>query len=139
MVQVAIIEDDTVTRESLMSYIDVFPDINLVFAASSAEDGIDKLQDIEVKPMVMLLDIGLPGASGLESIPTIKSWAPEMDLIMFTTFEEEEKNLFCLMRRSMLLYIKKNIIECDYGFYYNCFKRWVLYVTFHCTKNCQSL
>jgi len=106
MIDVAIIEDDLVTRESLVSYIDVYPGVDLVFASISAEDGIDRLQGLEVKPRVMLLDIGLPGASGLDSIPKIKAHAPEMDLIMFTTFEEEEK-IYAALCAGACSYISK--------------------------------
>lgn len=106
MIEVAIIEDDLVTRESLMSYIDVYPGVDLVFASISAEDGIEQLQSLAIKPRVMLLDIGLPGASGLESIPKIKAEAPDMDLIMFTTFEEEEK-IYAALCAGACSYISK--------------------------------
>lgn len=40
---------------------------------------------------VMLLDIQMPGQSGIEGIPAIKKLRPGIDIIMFTTFEESEK------------------------------------------------
>ena len=90
MVAVQIIEDDLITRESLEFYINHHAGIELWNSAGSAEEAISQLQQ-EGRPDVLLLDIGLPGKSGLESIVQFQELHPDVDIIMFTTYEEEEK------------------------------------------------
>ncbi len=52
-------------------------------------DAFERFKTEEVG--MVLLDIGLPGMSGLEGIKKIKAKFPEADIVMFTSFEEEEK------------------------------------------------
>lgn len=106
MTNVLIVEDDKVTRESLTTYIGHFPDLRLLHAAVSAEEGIHFLRLNDEKPDILLLDIGLPGMSGLESIPSFKAIKPDLDIIMFTTYEEEEK-IFAALCAGACSYISK--------------------------------
>ncbi len=41
-------------------------------------------------PQILLLDVGLPGLSGIEGIPLIKEKYPEIDIVMLTTYEEDD-------------------------------------------------
>ena len=106
MIDIAIVEDDHVTRESLIAYIEHIADFRLMYAATSAEEGLHVMRRNTAKPDVLLLDIGLPGISGLESIAAFKQAAPDIDIIMFTTFEEEEK-IFQALCAGACSYISK--------------------------------
>ncbi len=59
----------------------------------------------------MLLDIGLPGMSGLEGIPDIRYRLPEVDIIMLTTYEEEEKILAALCAGACAYLSKRASLE----------------------------
>lgn len=91
-VNLAIIEDDPVVRESLESYLGNNPSIQLEYIADSVEVFINALR-IARNPRVdvLILDIGLPGISGLEGIRPIKRLLPDVDIIMLTTYEEDDK------------------------------------------------
>jgi DNA-binding NarL/FixJ family response regulator len=92
-IYLAIVEDDPVIRESLETYLGANPAIQLSIVAGSVEDFLDKVVT-SIRPAkvdVMLLDIGLPGMSGIEGIRHIRQKLPETDIIMLTTFEEEDK------------------------------------------------
>lgn len=91
---VDIIEDDLVIRNNLVRYFDIIDDIHVGIVTNSAEQYIYMTeQRPDYKSDIMLLDIGLPGMSGLEAIPKLVEVNPDMDIIMLTTFEEEKKVL----------------------------------------------
>lgn len=91
-VHLAIIEDDPIIRESLESFLGINPSIQLEYIADSVEVFINALR-IARNPRVdvLILDIGLPGISGLEGIRPIKRLLPNVDIIMLTTYEEDDK------------------------------------------------
>ncbi len=91
-INLAIVEDDPVVKESLEAFLGINPSINIVFIETSVEDYLEKVKAaVNPKIDVMLLDIGLPGMTGLEGIRPIKTLLPEVDIIMLTTFEESDK------------------------------------------------
>jgi DNA-binding NarL/FixJ family response regulator len=92
-IQVAIIEDDRVIRESLESYLGAHPALQLSVVAGSVEDFLEKVEKAIRLPKidVLLLDIGLPGMSGIEGIRYIRQKFADTDIVMLTTFEEEDK------------------------------------------------
>ncbi len=50
----------------------------------------------EKLPDVVILDINMPGRSGIEAIPLIKETKPDVSIIMYTQFEDDEKLFKCL-------------------------------------------
>jgi DNA-binding NarL/FixJ family response regulator len=97
-VSLNIIEDDDIVRESLVAYHEVKNDIRDILAFQSME-AFQKFYSEESAnfPDVVLLDIHLPGMSGIEGIPVIKKMMPDTDVIMLTTFEDNDKifNALC--------------------------------------------
>ncbi|MEM9259773.1 MAG: response regulator, partial [Bacteroidota bacterium] len=72
-IQLAIIEDDRVIRESLQAFLGANPAITLVSAVDSVEAFLATRESSGAAPVdIMLLDIGLPGMSGLEGIRPIR-------------------------------------------------------------------
>jgi len=91
-VHLAIVEDDPVIRESRETFMSANPAIQIEFIADSMETFLSTLKVARnPKVDVILLDIGLPGITGLEGIRPIKRKLPDADIIMLTTYEEEEK------------------------------------------------
>ncbi len=92
-IHLAIVEDDTVIRESLESYLSAHPALQFSIVANSVEDFLEKATNAIRLPKidVMLLDIGLPGMSGIEGIRHIRQKFPDTDIVMLTTFEEDDK------------------------------------------------
>ena len=56
----------------------------------SCEDAIEKMKSIELDPSIILLDIGLPGMSGIEAIPILKDISPSAKIIMLTIQDDNE-------------------------------------------------
>lgn len=91
-IQLAIIEDNPVVKESLQLFFEGNPQFQLQAVSHSVEDFLVLLQsDHPPTPDIMLLDIQLPGLTGIEGIPLIREHLPEVRIIMLTTFEDSEK------------------------------------------------
>jgi DNA-binding NarL/FixJ family response regulator len=83
----AIVEDDFVMRKLLATYFSQQPEICDVVVADSVEDLLRQLPDA-LTPQVLLLDIGLPGMSGLAALPLLKTTYPALEIIMLTAHED---------------------------------------------------
>ncbi len=102
MISVAIIEDISDIRESLKEFINMQPDMICSSANESVEDFLK--EDLEVD--VLLLDIDLPGISGIGGMKFIKEKFPELDIIMVTIYEDHEK-IFSALKAGAAGYLLK--------------------------------
>ena len=104
-INVAIVEDVKEIREGLSSLIsgsEGFSCINSYPNAESALNGINK--DV---PDVMLMDIGLPGMSGIDCIKKLKSINPKIQIIMLTVYEDDDHIFKALVAGASGYLIKK--------------------------------
>lgn len=85
----AIVEDDASVRDAVRQLIDGTEGFRCTGAWSSAEDGLRGLAGAPSD--VLLLDIQLPGVSGTEAVPLFHKRWPDMPVIMFTVFEDDER------------------------------------------------
>lgn len=91
-IKLAIVEDDLLIKESLETFMTTHPSINLVFGVTSVESFLEKARSpLKPKIDVLILDIGLPGMSGIQGIYHIRQKYPDLDIIILTTFEEDDK------------------------------------------------
>ncbi len=88
-ITVMIVEDDKRTREMYVDTLQTTDDIECIGAYESAEDALKGLErDI---PAVLLMDIGLPGMSGIEAAQKIKEEYPTIEILMLTVYDDDEK------------------------------------------------
>lgn len=108
-IALAIVEDDPIIRESLRTFLGGDAQFELVYTAVSMEDFLEALdRDPRLIPSVILLDIQMPGQSGIEGIPAIKKYRPDIDIIMLTTFEESDK-IFAALCAGACSYLSKRV------------------------------
>ena len=90
-IRIAIVEDDTGLRETLQQVFSAAPDFRVVGAFG---DGESAAQQLPAKaPNVVLMDINLPGISGIECLRQLKVAMPKVRVIMVTVYDDND-NLF---------------------------------------------
>ena len=88
-IDVCIVEDLRDIREGLISIISGYADFNLLGAFETADAAFIALP--KLKPDVVIMDINLPGMSGVECVRQLKTTMPQMQFMMFTVFESSEQ------------------------------------------------
>src|SRR5688500_226966 len=87
-ITVAIVEDDAGIRANLEDILGRSRDCKLIESFPNAETAIARMPSL--KPDVVLMDINLPGRSGIECVAELKSKIPETQFIMLTVYEDSE-------------------------------------------------
>jgi DNA-binding NarL/FixJ family response regulator len=87
-VSVSIVEDDARVRASLSKLIDSAAGFRCLSSHSSAEDALKEVP--RLKPDVVLMDINLPGANGVECVRQLKPQLPGTQVIMLTVYQNTE-------------------------------------------------
>jgi DNA-binding NarL/FixJ family response regulator len=84
-ISIGIVEDHSEFRQSLVYLISSFSDYTVAWSYSSVEEALDNFTETDV----LLLDINLPGLTGLEAIPLFKQKCPEQKIVMLTILEDD--------------------------------------------------
>ena len=90
MILVGIIEDDNQIRTLLQQYLDRQPGFSCTLVYNSVES-FRKALSPETQPDVLLMDIGLPGMSGIDGMKLIKQDYPDVDIVMLTVYNDADK------------------------------------------------
>jgi DNA-binding NarL/FixJ family response regulator len=90
MITVAIVEDDDVIREGIREYLESQENLICTAAKPSVEHFLAVLNE-ETEPDVILMDIGLPGMSGISGMKLITEKYPSVSIIMFTVYNDSHK------------------------------------------------
>src|SRR5215469_4146713 len=85
---VAIVEDNTVMRNTFAQWIDAAPGLRCVCACSSAEQALAEIP--RLNPDVVLMDIHLPGESGIACSAQLKEKLPGVQVIIVTVYRNHE-------------------------------------------------
>src|SRR3989339_511847 len=88
MIKVAIIEDNNTIREGLAALINGTGGYSCVGSFDDCESFLSKLERMDVD--VVLMDIGLPGMSGIDGIAKAKKIRPELNILMLTVYEDSQ-------------------------------------------------
>jgi DNA-binding NarL/FixJ family response regulator len=89
MISVSIVEDDQRVRESLAVLINGADNIRCLATYATGEAALEEV--IRKKPDVILMDINLPGMSGIECVRKLKAQMPKLQVLMLTMYEDDEK------------------------------------------------
>lgn len=90
MAVIGIVEDNKKIRDLIQRYLDMQEGMKCPVAVDSVEEMLDYLEEHE-KPEVMLMDIQLPGMSGIKGMEIIKSKYPEIEIMMLTVYHDSHK------------------------------------------------
>tara|TARA_R110002124_G_scaffold17532_3_gene73163 strand:- start:16832 stop:17458 length:627 start_codon:yes stop_codon:yes gene_type:complete len=106
MIRLALIEDDLLIQESLKDFFSTKENIYCVHSSTSVENFLETISNIDSQPDIILLDINLLGITGIQGIPLLLKALPETDIIMLTTFEDNE-NIFKALCAGACSYLSK--------------------------------
>jgi DNA-binding NarL/FixJ family response regulator len=88
MLKILLVDDHEIVRLGLKSLLGQYSQFEVVAEASNADDAIRQAQ--EYKPDVVVMDIRLPGKSGIDATREITAKRPATKVIMLTTFADDE-------------------------------------------------
>lgn len=88
-ITVYIVEDDAKLRGSIHKFINLDPDFTCPQAFSSGEDLLEC--GFEPKPDVVMVDINLPGMTGIECVGRLKHKLPEVQVMILTVYENSNR------------------------------------------------
>ncbi len=90
MAVIGIVEDNKKIRDLIQRYLDMQDELQCPVAVDSVEEMLDYLEKYD-PPDVLLMDIQLPGMSGIKGIGIIKQKYPEIEIIMLTIYHDSHK------------------------------------------------
>lgn len=104
--RVLLVDDHEVVRLGLKSLLEHNAQFEVVGEAATAKEALEAVN--RLRPDIILMDIRLPGTSGIEACETIVRENPEMKVVMLTSYAEDEM-LFSAIRAGASGYILKQI------------------------------
>ena len=103
-IRLLVADDHTLFRRGIVGLLSAQPDMEVVGEAGSGEEAVR--ETVKVSPGVVLMDIGMPGVSGLEATKEIRKQAPKVQVLILTMHDREDY-LFQALRAGATGYVLK--------------------------------
>jgi DNA-binding NarL/FixJ family response regulator len=87
--RVYVVEDQPQLLKNLVKVLGTFPELEVVGTSQDGEEAVEEI--IRVRPELVLLDLELPGLNGIQVTQRVKRRAPEVEILILTSFEDEQK------------------------------------------------
>lgn len=87
--RVFVVEDQPTLLRNLLKVLGSFAELEVVGSSQDGEQAVEEL--VRVRPQLVLLDLELPGLNGIEVTRRVKRRAPEIEVLILTSFEDEQK------------------------------------------------
>jgi DNA-binding NarL/FixJ family response regulator len=87
-IRVIVVDDHPIVRQGVRSLLSNYPDLDLVGEAADAAEALSLAE--HARPDVILLDIRMPGTSGVEAARLLSRQWPEAKILMLTSFDDQE-------------------------------------------------
>jgi NarL family two-component system response regulator LiaR len=105
-IEILIADDHVVVREGLRAFLDTQPDIYVIGEATNGEEAVRLAT--ELIPDVILMDLVMPDMDGVEATRRIKRATPRTEIIILTSYHEDE-HIFPALRAGALSYLLKDV------------------------------
>ena len=109
-ISVLLVDDHTLFRSGIRSLLQRHPEFNVVGEAADGVEGIKRAK--QLAPQVVLLDLHMPGMSGLETLHLLLQDCPDSAIVMLTV-SEDAQDLAAALKAGASGYLLKNI-DTDY-------------------------
>jgi DNA-binding NarL/FixJ family response regulator len=107
-IRIAIFDDNKNIRESISLLLKTVPGFDVIGSFSHVLDCVDDVR--ECKPDIVLMDIEMPGMTGIEAVKSIKKEFPHIQVLMQTVFEDDDR-VFDSICSGASGYILKNFLN----------------------------
>ena len=88
MIRILLVDDQNIVREGLASLLETHADLKIVGEAANGKIAVER--SLVLKPDVILMDIRMPVMDGVAAIRSLTQQAPEIKILVLTTFDDEE-------------------------------------------------
>lgn len=88
MIRILLVDDHTIVRHGLKQILESDPLMNVVFEAANGNEAIDYVRDNHVD--VVIMDITMPGKSGLEALKDLKRMRPSLPVLVLSMHPQEQ-------------------------------------------------
>jgi NarL family two-component system response regulator LiaR len=106
VIRVVLVDDHRVVQTALRSYLESFPDIEVVGAASSGEEALEKLEGW--LPDVAVMDLSMPGGiDGIETTRRVRALSPHTQVVVLTAHTDDAR-VVAALRAGAIGYIRKD-------------------------------
>ena len=107
MINVGIVDDHAIVRSGLRQFLGEHVDLRVVGEAANGREAIDLIRNAEVH--VLLMDLAMPGQSGLDALAMLRAKAPEMGILILSGYPETHYAI-SMIRQGASGYLNK---ECE--------------------------
>ena len=87
MIKVGIVDDHAIVRSGLRQFLSEHVDLRVVGEASNGREAIDLVREQEID--VLLMDLSMPGQSGIDALAMLRAKAPDMGILILSGYPEE--------------------------------------------------
>jgi NarL family two-component system response regulator LiaR len=105
-ITVMIVDDHQMVRKGISAYLAVQADLSVIAEAESGEEAVRLMR--EHVPDVVLMDLVLPGMDGVEATRRVKDLSPRTQIIVLTSFHEDEF-IFPSLQAGAISYLLKDV------------------------------
>src|SRR5947209_2630628 len=88
VIEVLVVDDEARFRRVVAAIVGAEADMVVVGEAADGAEAVAKATALV--PNVVLLDVGMPGTSGIEAVLAIKEWVPTTNVVMLSASDEED-------------------------------------------------
>lgn len=89
LISLFVVEDQPPLMRNLLKALSTFPELQVVGSAFDGETAVEAI--LQAPPQLVLLDLELPGIDGIEVTKQVKAGAREVEVLILTSFDDEQK------------------------------------------------
>lgn len=108
MLRILVVEDHPLFRKGVVALLDAVPDVEVVGPAGSGEEAVERAAHLH--PDVVLMDLQLPGMSGIEATRAIVAADDAVKVLVLSLFEDDD-SVFLALRAGARGYVLKDADE----------------------------
>lgn len=87
--RVFVVEDQPALLKNLLKALSLYPELEVVGSAQDGEVAVEEI--VRIRPQLVLLDLELPSLHGIQVTQRLKRRAPEVEVLILTSFDDEQK------------------------------------------------